>query len=365
VTPVGSSTVAPCETLKVVATVSSVANTCCIDGTGAGFLEVVDPDGVHHTVGSGAAIGLLCDGASFTGSTLSFTFVAASAGPKTFTAHFSGIAHETDVDTPGSADSSLPKTVTVGTCDDGNACTLDGCDSTLVYGPVTGTERLGGCTHSDISCDDGNACTLDGCDPASGCTHSDISCDDGNACTLDGCDPASGCTHSAISCSDNDPCTDDTCDPATGCVFTKNGTCGNAGCTPGFFKNCTSQWPISTTTLVGDVFTIPSCLSGCTKNGKSFAANTLLQALSFQGGNTLCGGAEILLRAAAAAYLNTLRVNYPLTTAQVVADVNTALASCNRATIVAEAGVLDTNNNLGCKDASGNSLPCKGTPPTN
>jgi hypothetical protein len=89
----------------------------------------------------------------------------------------------------------------------------------------------------------------------------------------------------------------------------------------------------------------------------------LLQALSFQGGNTLCGGAEILLRAAAAAYLNSLRVAYPLTSGQVIADVNAALASCDRPTIVAEAGVLDKNNNLGCKDASGNSLPCKGTPP--
>jgi hypothetical protein len=61
--------------------------------------------------------------------------------------------------------------------------------------------------------------------------------------------------------------------------------------------------------------------------------------------------------------LNSLRVDYPLSPAEVVQQVNDALASCDRATIVALAAELDKDNNLGCKDANGNSLPCKATSP--
>jgi hypothetical protein len=77
---------------------------------------------------------------------------------------------------------------------------------------------------------------------------------------------------------------------------------------------------------------------------------TLLQALSFQGGTSTTAAARILLRAAVAALLNSASpgVNYPLTTAEVIAQVNTALASQNRSTMLALAGQLDSDNNLGC-----------------
>ncbi len=75
---------------------------------------------------------------------------------------------------------------------------------------------------------------------------------------------------------------------------------------------------------------------------------TLLQALSFQGGSSTKEAAQILLRAAVAALLNSTSVDYPLTTAQVIAEVNAALASGDRSTILAEATRLDTFNNLGC-----------------
>jgi len=77
---------------------------------------------------------------------------------------------------------------------------------------------------------------------------------------------------------------------------------------------------------------------------------TLRQALDLQGGKDECGKAEILLRAAAAAYLNSVSpcVQYPLTPAQLAAEVNAALASCDAATIVAEATRLDAFNNSGC-----------------
>jgi len=104
--------------------------------------------------------------------------------------------------------------------------------------------------------------------------------------------------------------------------------------------------------------------SGCTAfNGNT----TLLSALSLKGGSTLCAKKETLLRAAAAAFLNSLRVNYPLTTDQVQQMVGDAIASGNASLIISTAGALDSFNNGGgpngigdCKDANGNGLPCKG-----
>jgi hypothetical protein len=93
-----------------------------------------------------------------------------------------------------------------------------------------------------------------------------------------------------------------------------------------------------TTTLSGAGFTNTGWPSG----------TTLLAALSFQGGSTVQDAKNILLRAAAAAYLNSLAVDYPLTTAQVVSMVNAALASGDRDTILALASVLDANNNGNC-----------------
>jgi hypothetical protein len=118
------------------------------------------------------------------------------------------------------------------------------------------------------------------------------------------------------------------------------------GCTPGFWKNHPEAWDVPTNTrLAGAGFVVPASLG--------LPANATLQAaLSFQGGSTLGGAAEILLRAAAAAYLNSVEgLGYPLSTSQVVGEVNAALASMDRATIIAEATRLDQFNNLGCPNA--------------
>ncbi len=48
------------------------------------------------------------------------------------------------------------------------------------------------------------------------------------------------------------------------------------------------------------------------------------------------------------ALLNSCSVAYPLSTAQVISEVNTALASCDRATMITEATRLDGFNNLPC-----------------
>jgi hypothetical protein len=76
----------------------------------------------------------------------------------------------------------------------------------------------------------------------------------------------------------------------------------------------------------------------------------LLEALNLMGGKGRCGAEEILLRAAVAALLNSAQpsVDYPLTTAEVIARVNAALASGDRKTLLLLARELDTFNNLGC-----------------
>lgn len=150
-------------------------------------------------------------------------------------------------------------------CDDGNACTRDFCDSEA-GGCQSAPEPDGSpcddqslCTELDaclrgacagvplVSCDDGDPCTLDGCDPATGaCLTLPLGCDDGNPCTRDSCDGRlGGCAHAPepdgatcsdgdfctegdtclagacipggpADCDDQDSCTSDTCDPDTG-----------------------------------------------------------------------------------------------------------------------------------------------------
>jgi hypothetical protein len=88
-------------------------------------------------------------------------------------------------------------------------------------------------------------------------------------------------------------------------------------------------------------------LASCPEN---FTTITFRDALSLQGGKNLCQKAEILYRAAAAAYLNAISgcVQYPLSAGSVVAEVDAAAASCDITTIINEATRLDAFNNLGC-----------------
>jgi hypothetical protein len=121
---------------------------------------------------------------------------------------------------------------------------------------------------------------------------------------------------------------------------------GGQGCTPGYWKNHTDSWPptgYSPSQKVQSVFSQAS-------NFSTLGNSSLLDALSFQGGDTLQGGAEILLRAGVSALLNAAHsnVSYPRTTASVISDVNSALASGNRDTMISLAAKLDADNNLGC-----------------
>ncbi len=106
-------------------------------------------------------------------------------------------------------------------CDDGNPCTKNSCDPTLV------SDLSKGCTSVSAAelCDDGAPCTVgDGCD-SGGCKSGQaMDCNDDNGCTVDSCDPQTGkCTHKLKSqkevCDDGDPCTkDDVCNHDHLCV---------------------------------------------------------------------------------------------------------------------------------------------------
>ncbi len=160
-------------------------------------------------------------------------------------------------------------------CDDGNPCTVDGCDAKAgcqFADGAGGCDDANPCTTGDqcakgaclpgaaSPCDDGNGCTADSCDPKTAkCGHADVAgcgaacaadsdckddnnpctasvcangacslaatasaCDDGNPCTSGDSCKASLCLGTSAVCQDGNLCTDDSCDPKTGCVFAAN-----------------------------------------------------------------------------------------------------------------------------------------------
>jgi hypothetical protein len=118
------------------------------------------------------------------------------------------------------------------------------------------------------------------------------------------------------------------------------------GCTPGYWKNHTDSWAgtgYSPNQSTGSVFAGASAFP-------TLASQSLLTSLQGGGGPGTLGAAKILLRAAVAALLNAAHsgVDYPRTTAEILADVNAALTSNNRDAMLALASELDSDNNLGC-----------------
>ena len=125
---------------------------------------------------------------------------------------------------------------------------------------------------------------------------------------------------------------------------------GQEGCTPGYWKNHPESWledtgiPFPTTKTLAST----GIVTASTPNDAS-----LLTALNYGGGGGLQGAEQILLRAAAAAFLNaaTEELGYPLRRGGpdgIIAMVNAAIASGNRQTMIGLAGSLDSLNNLGC-----------------
>lgn len=124
------------------------------------------------------------------------------------------------------------------------------------------------------------------------------------------------------------------------------------GATPGFWKNKGLKvgWPapyISDMTLDEAGFIIHG--DSMTDNPKRpvFSDDTLLEALNYKGGENLSGMAQTLLRAATAAILNAAHpeINYPLMVADIINQVNAALASEERTVMEELKNELDTYNN--------------------
>ncbi len=121
---------------------------------------------------------------------------------------------------------------------------------------------------------------------------------------------------------------------------------GDEGCTPGFWKNNPGRWSYtiySPSDLLSSVFDF----NGAPAKVSALASDTMMEALNYGGGNNLQGAAEILLRASVAAVLNANhgKVAYPLGESYVISEVNSALQSSSRETMLALAYKLDKANN--------------------
>lgn len=125
------------------------------------------------------------------------------------------------------------------------------------------------------------------------------------------------------------------------------------GRTPGYWKNHPEAWTSGYTTgqFVQDAFTVPGALltAGVLDLDKAGGKDTLMAALSYKGGSTLSGGAQILFRAAVAALLNEAYygADYPIATSatDLINQVNAVLATGTRSAYVTFASYLDYWNN--------------------
>ena len=130
-------------------------------------------------------------------------------------------------------------------------------------------------------------------------------------------------------------------------------TYGWYGRTPGFWKNNQEAWvtDYAPDRFIQDVFTIPGTLlqSGVLDLVKPSGKDRLIDGLNYQGGSNLSGGFQILMRAAIAALLNEAYygIYYPGATspAGLIAQVNSTLATQNRASYITLASLLDYWNN--------------------
>lgn len=121
------------------------------------------------------------------------------------------------------------------------------------------------------------------------------------------------------------------------------------GCTPGAWKKHLLKAGEWVPTGYSPDQTVVSVFSGAAAY-PDLASATLLEALSFKGGDTVEEKAETLLRVAVAALLNAAHpdVNYPMSAGVVIAKVNAALASGDPNTMLDLKAILDDYNNLGC-----------------
>jgi hypothetical protein len=147
-------------------------------------------------------------------------------------------------------------------------------------------------------------------------------------------------------CHDGCPTDPNKIAPGTcGCGRTDSSNCGFRGCTPGYWKNHVDRWVGYTPSQDFDtVFGV-----------NAFTPNiTLCTAAGIEG-----GGVNALARHAVAALLGASNggVGYPLTTAQVIAAVQAALASGGN--IEGTKNLFEGYNSLDCPLSNSNAKKCK------
>ena len=120
---------------------------------------------------------------------------------------------------------------------------------------------------------------------------------------------------------------------------------GAQGCTPGYWKNHEESWAGTGYALADtleDVFNVPD----------SYGLDDISMhaALSLGGGPSVADKAALLLHHACAALLNAAHadVDYAMTTAQIIAECNAALASGDKDAMTELKNKLDAYNNGGC-----------------
>ena len=118
------------------------------------------------------------------------------------------------------------------------------------------------------------------------------------------------------------------------------------GCSLGYWKNHLDAWPptgYSPDQSVESVFSEAAAYP-------ALAAATLHEGLKLKGGPTVEAAAGLLLKQAIAALLNAAHpdISYPRSENALIANVNAALATGDRQTILSFKDNLDTDNNLGC-----------------
>jgi len=128
--------------------------------------------------------------------------------------------------------------------------------------------------------------------------------------------------------------------------FAEPMTIEGQGCTPGYWKNHTDSWPATGYSPSQSVQSVFASAAGYPGIGSA----SLIEALDFKGGSGVDGAAHNLLRAAVAGLLDASHpgVEYPRVPANLIADVNAALASGDRDTMLMLASSIDADNNLGC-----------------
>ena len=214
-------------------------------------------------------------------------------------------------------------------CDDGNPCTTDSCDSTVgcIHTPKADYEQCEDqnlCTIGDfclqgkcvpgegrLTCDDGNPCTTDNCVPTKGCVFipNNDPCDDGNVCTIGDYCKAGKCESGTtlLQCDDQNPCTDDLCHPLQGCVFIPNHAscddqdpcflndyCENGECKRGLLPlNCDDSNPCTADSCIEGIGCAYQNLDGilcddgnfCTENDRCLDARCSGTPISCDDGN--------------------------------------------------------------------------------